>query len=103
MPEPKLLDSDVLVQIHAAGVNPLDNKIRDEEFKLILPFRLPFILGNEVAGIVVKVGPRARNIKPGDEVYARPDKDRIGTPAHGSARPWLRHGSGAYPQALHRS
>src|SRR6266700_6903946 len=79
MPEPELRDDDVLVQIHAAGLNVLDSKIRDGEFKLILPYRLPLILGNDVAGVVVKVGPKVRNFKPGDEVYARPDKDRIGT------------------------
>src|ERR1700674_5454230 len=78
-PEPELRDDDVLVQIHAAGVNPLDSKIRDGEFKLILPYRLPLILGNELAGIVVRAGSRVRRFKPGDEVYARPDKDRIGT------------------------
>src|SRR3954462_14525989 len=78
MPEPQLRD-DVLVQIHAAGVNPLDSKIRNGEFKLILPYRLPLILGNDVAGIVVRVGRNVRRFKPGDEVYARPDKDRIGT------------------------
>ncbi len=79
MPEPELREDDVLVQIHAAGVNPLDSKIRDGEFKLILPYRLPLILGNDVAGVVVRVGSRVRRFKPGDEVYARPDKDRIGT------------------------
>ena len=79
MPEPKLRDDDVLVQIRAAGVNLLDSKIRSGEFKLILPYRLPFILGNDVAGVVTRVGSRVRRFKPGDEVYARPDKDRIGT------------------------
>jgi NADPH:quinone reductase-like Zn-dependent oxidoreductase len=79
MPEPKLRDDDVLVQIHAAGVNPLDSKVRDGEFKLILPYRLPLILGNETSGIVVQAGSRVRRFKPGDEVYARPGKDRIGT------------------------
>jgi NADPH:quinone reductase-like Zn-dependent oxidoreductase len=79
MPEPELRDDDVLVQIHAAGVNPVDSKIRDGEFKLILPYRLPLILGNELAGIVVQAGSRVRRFRPGDEVYARPDKDRIGT------------------------
>jgi alcohol dehydrogenase len=79
MPEPELRDDDVLVQVHAAGVNLLDSKIRNGEFKLILPYRLPLILGNDVAGVVVRVGSRVRRFKPGDEVYARPDKDRIGT------------------------
>jgi NADPH:quinone reductase-like Zn-dependent oxidoreductase len=79
MPDPKPRDGDVLVQIHAAGVNLLDSKIRSGEFKLILPYRMPLILGNDVAGVVVRVGSKVRRFKPGDEVYARPDKDRIGT------------------------
>ncbi|MFK0166036.1 NADP-dependent oxidoreductase [Rhizobium sp. NPDC090279] len=79
VPEPELRESDVLVQIHATSVNPLDGKIRDGEFKLILPYRLPLILGNDVAGVVIRVGPKVRRFKPGDEVYARPAKDRIGT------------------------
>lgn len=78
-PEPELRDTDVMVQIHAASVNVLDAKIRDGEFKLILPYRLPLILGNDVAGIVVRVGSKVRRFKPGDEVYARPGKERIGT------------------------
>ena len=78
MPEPELRDDDVLVQIHAAGVNPLDSKIRNGEFKLLLPYRFPLILGNEVAGVVIRVGPNVRRFKVGDEVYARPHKDRIG-------------------------
>ena len=78
MPDPVLREDEVLVQIHAAGVNLLDSKIRNGEFKLILPYRPPFILGHDVAGIVVRVGPRVRQFKPGDEVYARPDDFRIG-------------------------
>jgi alcohol dehydrogenase len=78
MPDPEVQENDVLVQVHAAGVNPLDYKIRDGEFKLILPYRLPVILGNEVAGIVVRVGSRVRRFRPGDEVYARTEKDQIG-------------------------
>jgi NADPH:quinone reductase-like Zn-dependent oxidoreductase len=79
MPEPEVGGHDVLIQVHAAGVNALDSKIRNGEFKLILPYRLPLILGNDVAGVVVRVGPGVRKFKPGDEVYARPGKDRIGT------------------------
>jgi NADPH:quinone reductase-like Zn-dependent oxidoreductase len=78
MPNPELRDDDVLVEIHAAGVNPLDSKIRNGEFRFILPYRLPIILGNEVAGVVVRAGSQVRRFKSGDEVYARPDKDRIG-------------------------
>ena len=79
LPEPVLHDDEVLVQVHAAGVNQLDSKIRDGEFKLILPYRLPVILGHDVAGVVVKVGPRVRQFKIGDEVYARLDDFRIGS------------------------
>ena len=79
MPEPAPGEGDVLVQVHAASVNVLDSKIRSGEFKLILPYRLPLVLGNDLAGVVVRVGSRVRRFKPGDEVYARPDKDRIGT------------------------
>jgi len=78
-PEPAVRGGDVLVEVYAAGVNLLDSKIRDGEFKLILPYRLPLILGNDVAGVVVQVGSQVQRFKPGDEVYARPDKDRIGT------------------------
>ena len=78
MPDPEPREDDVLVQIHAAGVNLLDSKIRNGEFKRILPYRLPLILGHDVAGVVVGVGSRVRRFKPGDEVYARPADGRIG-------------------------
>src|SRR3989441_6491511 len=85
MPDPELREDDVLVQIHAAGVNLLDSKIRNGEFKLILPYRLPLILGHDVAGVVIRVGSRVRRFKPGDEVYARPADGRIGAFAEFSA------------------
>ena len=79
MPEPGIGEHDVLVQVRAASVNLLDAKIRDGEFKLILPYRVPFVLGNDMAGVVLRVGPAVRSFVPGDEVYARPGKDNIGT------------------------
>lgn len=79
VPEPELRDDEVLVQVHAAGVNVLDTKIRDGEFKLILPYRMPLILGHDLAGTVVRAGPRVRQFKAGDEVYARADDFRIGS------------------------
>ena len=79
MPEPALQDDDVLVDIHAAAVNVLDIKIRSGEFKLILPYRVPLILGHDVAGKVIRVGSGVQRFKPGDAVYARPDDFRIGT------------------------
>jgi len=79
MPEPALRDDDVLVAIHAAGLNLLDSKIRSGEFKSILPYRPPFILGHDLAGIVVRVGSKVRQFKPGDQIYARPRDGRVGT------------------------
>ncbi|GAA1767231.1 NADP-dependent oxidoreductase [Pseudarthrobacter sulfonivorans] len=79
VPEPTVGEQDVLVQVQAAGLNMLDEKIRAGEFKQILPYRLPLIAGNDVAGTVIRVGSKVRAFKPGDEVYARPGKDRIGT------------------------
>lgn len=79
VPQPQLREDEVLVEVHAAGVNQLDSKIIGGEFKLILPYRLPLILGHDVAGVVVKVGQRVRQFKLGDKVYARPDDFRIGS------------------------
>jgi NADPH:quinone reductase-like Zn-dependent oxidoreductase len=79
VPAPELRETDVLVKVHAAGVNPLDSKIKSGAFKLLLKYRLPLILGNDVAGVVIGVGSRVRRFKIGDAVYARPDEKRIGT------------------------
>ncbi|MDF3140557.1 MULTISPECIES: NADP-dependent oxidoreductase [unclassified Streptomyces] len=79
VPDPEVGADDVLVRIHAASVNPLDRMIRDGELKAILPYRPPVVLGNDLAGIVVEVGAAVTRFAVGDEVFARPDKDRIGT------------------------
>jgi NADPH:quinone reductase-like Zn-dependent oxidoreductase len=79
VPEPGIGEHDVLVAVRAASVNLLDAKIRDGEFKRILPYRVPFVLGNDLAGRAVRVGPAVRSFAPGDEVYARPGTDTIGT------------------------
>lgn len=79
VPRPQPGADDVLVQIHAASVNPLDLKTRDGEFRAILPYRVPFVLGNDLAGVITATGSRVTRFAVGDEVYARPGKDRIGT------------------------
>ena len=76
--EPVIKENDVLVQVHAAGVNLLDAKIRNGEFKIFLPYKAPFTLGHDVAGVVTKVGSRVTKFKVSDEVYARPADHRIG-------------------------
>jgi NADPH:quinone reductase-like Zn-dependent oxidoreductase len=78
VPEPKVGDFDVLVETHAASVNVLDIKIRKGEFKLILPFQMPLILGNDVAGSVKRIGRKVSRLRVGDEVYARVDQARMG-------------------------
>ncbi|CAI8813584.1 NADP-dependent oxidoreductase [Pseudomonas sp. IT-P395] len=70
---------DVLIEVHAASVNVLDSKIRSGEFKLILPYSLPLVLGNDCAGVVIEVGAAVKGFKPGDAVYARVPEQRIGT------------------------
>jgi len=78
VPDPEPGIHDVLVKVHASSVNQLDSKISKGEFKLILPYPFPLIMGNDVAGVVVRVGSGVRTFKPGDEVYARPPQARIG-------------------------
>ncbi|MFI7706079.1 NADP-dependent oxidoreductase [Nonomuraea sp. NPDC049480] len=79
VPDPKAGAHDVLVRIHAASVNPVDLKIRDGDLKAILPLRAPFVLGNDLAGTVVAVGARVTRFAVGDEVYAHPDQNQMGT------------------------
>lgn len=77
--EPIAKENEVLVQIHAAGVNLLDSMIKQGEFKTFLPYKTPIINGHDMAGTVIKVGPNVKKFKIGDEVYARVGDYRIGT------------------------
>ena len=78
VPVPELGDNEVLVNIKAAGVNPLDNMIVRGEVKLIVPYKFPLIMGNEFAGVVEKAGGKVTEFKKGDRVYARMPLDKIG-------------------------
>ncbi|AVV46322.1 NADPH:quinone oxidoreductase [Streptomyces sp. P3] len=78
VPEPTVGDRDVLVKVSAASINPLDKMVRNGEFKQLLKYKAPFVLGHDVAGVVTRVGSAVRDIKVGDEVYARPRDLRIG-------------------------
>lgn len=78
-PEPEVGEHDVLVDIHAAGVNLLDAKVRDGEFKVFLPYKAPFVLGHDVAGAVTRVGSGVTRLRVGDEVYGRVRDGRMGT------------------------
>ena len=79
IPQPTVGDTDVLVKVSAASINPLDKMVRDGEFKQLIKYKRPFVLGHDVAGVVTQVGAGVRDFKAGDEVYARPRDLRIGT------------------------
>jgi NADPH:quinone reductase-like Zn-dependent oxidoreductase len=78
-PEPEVGNRDVLVKVSAASVNPLDKMVRNGEFKRLLKYRTPFVLGHDLAGVVTRVGSAVGDLQVGDEVYARPRDLRIGT------------------------
>ena len=78
LPRPEPGPNDLLVKVRAASVNPVDFKIRDGGVKVLIPYRFPLVLGNDLAGDVEAVGVKVTRFKPGDAIYARLDKDRIG-------------------------
>ena len=77
--DPTIGPRDVLVRIRAASINPLDKMVRNGEFKQLLKYKPPFVLGHDLAGVVTALGRDVRDYKIGDEVYARPRDLRIGT------------------------
>ncbi len=78
-PRPKPGPGEVLIRVHAAGVNPVDWKVRAGYFKQLIQYSLPFIPGWDVSGVVEATGPGVARLKEGDEVYSRPDISRDGT------------------------
>ena len=77
--KPAVEDNEVLVEVHASALNPLDTKIKSGEFKLILPYKFPLILGHDAAGVVTQIGKNVKQFKVGDKVYSRPGDFHIGT------------------------
>ena len=78
VPDPTVGPRDVLVRVSAASINPLDKMVRNGEFKLLLKYKPPFVLGHDLAGTVTHVGADVLGFTVGDEVYARPRDLRIG-------------------------
>lgn len=78
-PRPQPAAGEVLIGVHGAGVNPVDRAIRQGYFKERIPFKLPFVPGWDVAGVVEGVGPGVSRLKRGDEVYGRTDLAREGS------------------------
>jgi len=68
--KPIINDNQVLVEIYAASVNQIDAKIKSGEFRMIMPFKPPFTIGHDVAGVVTQVGAKVSQFKIGDEVFA---------------------------------
>jgi alcohol dehydrogenase len=76
--QPSVNARDVLIEVRAASLNPLDYKIRQGKTKLPLPLKPPIALGCDVAGVVVATGREATKFRVGDEVFARLEKLRMG-------------------------
>jgi NADPH:quinone reductase-like Zn-dependent oxidoreductase len=68
--KPVINDNEVLVEIYAASVNQIDAKIRNGEFKMVMPYKPPFTIGHDVAGVITHVGAKVSKFKIGDGVFA---------------------------------
>jgi NADPH:quinone reductase-like Zn-dependent oxidoreductase len=77
-PCPRVKNGEVLVRVHAAGVNPLDWKVRAGDLNGFIQHKLPLIPGWDVSGVVEKIGPGVSRFKKGDEVFAMADPTRDG-------------------------
>ncbi len=78
IPIPEISDDEILVKVHTAGVNPLDNMIIKGEVKLIVPYKMPLVMGNEFCGTIEKMGKNVKGFNKGDRVYARMPLAKIG-------------------------
>jgi alcohol dehydrogenase len=78
VPVPEPAAGQVLVKVHAAGLNPVDFKTRRGDLKLVQRYALPAVMGNELAGEVVACGARAQRLRVGDRVFVRVAKDAMG-------------------------
>ena len=78
IPIPAPSDDEVLIKVHTAGVNPLDNMIIKKEVNLIVPYKMPLVMGNEFVGVIEKKGKNVNDFNIGDRVYARMPLDKIG-------------------------
>src|SRR5271168_360035 len=77
-PEPSPQAGEILVRVHAAGLNPVDYKTRAGALRVIRNYRLPIVMGSEFSGVVETIGPGAMRFAKGDRVFARVDKDFMG-------------------------
>lgn len=87
VPMPQAGACEVLIRVHAAGLNPLDDMIQRGDMKSLQSYRLPQVMGNDLAGVVAAVGAGVTDFAEGSEVYARPSFDRLGAFAEYVALP----------------
>src|SRR5690349_19742404 len=78
VPRPSPRARELLVRVHAAGLNPVDFKTRAGALKVIRNYPLPIVMGNELSGVVEAVGAGVTRFAKGDRVFARVDKDNMG-------------------------
>lgn len=71
LPRPQVAPNEVLIEVKAAGANPLDNMITRGDVKMITPYALPQTMGNECAGLIVEVGSEVSDFAVGDAVFSR--------------------------------
>ncbi|WP_409347143.1 NADP-dependent oxidoreductase [Paenibacillus sp. MBLB4367] len=74
IPIPEVGDHDVLAEIHAASINPLDLLVRDGKLRVLLNYDMPHVLGYDFSGIVIQVGRKVTKFNVGDEIFGRPSK-----------------------------
>ncbi|WP_371816044.1 alcohol dehydrogenase catalytic domain-containing protein [Exiguobacterium sp. s80] len=77
--QPTIDADDVLIEVHAASVNPVDWKLREGYLKEMLSYDMPLVIGWDVSGVIKEVGANVTDLKVGDEVFSRPDIARQGT------------------------
>ncbi|MDA3838821.1 MAG: NADP-dependent oxidoreductase [Candidatus Delongbacteria bacterium] len=79
VPQPKLIDDSILIEVYAASINPIDNLVRAGYMKDMMPISFPYIMGYDVSGVVLEVGDKVRKFKKGDEVFSRPNQMQAGS------------------------
>lgn len=78
VPRPRPAEGEVLIRVYAAGVNPIDWRIRSGSLRWLWRPRLPMIPGYDISGVVAEIGPRVTRLQPGDEVFSFIDRNRAG-------------------------
>lgn len=76
-PKPEVGEDELLIEMRAASVNPIDWKVMKGDVKIIFDYKMPHVLGNDGSGVIVGLGANANKFKVGDEVYFRPGKKKI--------------------------